>query len=73
MTRQLVTRLAAVFVAAAIPNILVGQLIDVAVWQSATLAGAMSLLSSVQQLAVAYRDKGKLDQDDIDHAIEAGS
>ena len=69
MTKQIITRLVAVFVAAAIPNALIGQAIDVSVVQAMTLAGGMSVLAVVQKLAADYRDTGKISQEDLDDAI----
>jgi len=63
MTKQIITRLVAVFVAAAIPNALIGQAIDVSVVQAMTLAGGMSVLAVVKKLAADYRDTGKTEQD----------
>ena len=41
MMKKTLTRLLAVFVAAAIPNVLVGQLVDVDVWRAAIMSGAI--------------------------------
>lgn len=73
MIQKTVKRLLAVFVAAAIPNVLVGQMVNVDVWQAAIMSGAIAVLGVVQQLAVTYRNDGELTDDDLNAAIEKGS
>lgn len=69
MTTILAKRLAATFVAAAVPNILAGSLlVDVAVWKAAVMSGAVATLGIVQSLAVAYKD-GKLTAAEIEQAF----
>jgi hypothetical protein len=69
MITILVKRLAATFVAAAVPNILAGSLlVDVAVWKAAVMSGAVATLAIVQSLAVAYKD-GKLTAAEIEQAF----
>ena len=58
MLKQIAVRLGATFVAAAIPNILGGMLVDVEVWQAAVMSGAVAVLGVVQLLAAAYKDDG---------------
>ena len=72
MIEKTVKRLVAVGVAAAIPNILVGQLVDVDVWKAAVMSGAIAVLGVVQQLAVTYKNDGELTEDDLDDAINKG-
>ena len=73
MMKKTLTRLLAVFVAAAIPNVLVGQLVDVDVWRAAIMSGAIAVLGVVQQLAVVYRNDGEVTEDDVDAAISKGA
>jgi hypothetical protein len=73
MIQKTLTRLLAVFVAAAIPNVLVGQLVDVDVWQAAIMSGAIAVLGVVQQLAVTYRNDGELTEEDVNAAINKGA
>jgi hypothetical protein len=69
MTLTIIKRLVASFVAAAIPNVLVGTLVDVALWQSAVMSGAIAVLTIVQALAVGYKD-GKLTAEEIEQAFK---
>ena len=73
MIKKTLTRLLAVFVAAAIPNVLVGQLVDVDVWRAATMSGAIAVLEIVRKLAVVYRNDGEVTEDDVDAAISKGA
>ena len=73
MIQKTVKRLLAVFIAAAIPNVLVGQMVNVDVWQAAIMSGAIAVLGVVQQLAVTYRNDGELTDDDLNAAIGKGS
>tara|TARA_R100001129_G_C5239633_1_gene225093 strand:- start:253 stop:477 length:225 start_codon:yes stop_codon:yes gene_type:complete len=74
MMKRTLTRLLAVFVAAAIPNVLVGSgLLDVDLWRSTVMAGAVAVLGVVQQLAVTYKNDGELTEDDVDAAISKGA
>lgn len=63
-------RLLATFVAAGIPNVLAGAMVDVAVWQAAVMSGAIAVLGAVQTLAVAYKADGKLSADEIESAFK---
>lgn len=56
MTKHLALRTLSVFVVAATSNIGLGALVDVAVWKSALMAGAVAVLDVAQKLAQAYRD-----------------
>lgn len=69
MTTTIIKRLVASFVAAAIPNVLVGTLVDVDLWQSAIMSGAIAVLTIVQALAVGYKD-GKLTAEEIEQAFK---
>lgn len=62
------SRLVSVFVGTAIPNIGAGAFLDVDVWKSSVMAGAVAVLSVIQKLAVAYRD-GKLTVEEVDGAF----
>jgi len=68
MLKTVATRLLATFVAAAVPNILIGSLVDVDVWKAAVMSGAVAALGVAQALAVAYKD-GKLTAAEIDSAF----
>lgn len=73
MIQKTLLRLVSVFVAAAIPNILVGQLVSVDILSASLMAGGIAVLGVVQQLAVTYRNDGELTAEDIDAAIEKGA
>jgi len=66
---RIVRRLIGTFVAAAIPNTLVGSMLDVELAKSAVMSGAIAVLSVVQLLAVGLRDDGELSDDEIDTAF----
>lgn len=68
MASILAKRLTATFVAAAVPNVLIGSLVDVEVWKAAVMAGAVAVLGVAQSLAVAYKD-GKLTAAEVDEAF----
>lgn len=68
MLKTVSTRLLATFVAAAVPNVLIGSLVDVDVWKAAVMSGAVAVLGVAQALAVAYKD-GKLTAAEIDSAF----
>ena len=73
MIEKTVKRLLAVFVSAAIPNVLVGSgLLDVDIWRSTVMAGSVACLGVLQQLAVTYKNDGELTEDDLDDAINKG-
>jgi hypothetical protein len=69
MTLTIIKRLVATFVAAAIPNVVVGTLVDVDLWKSASMAGAVAVLNIVQALAVGYKD-GKLTSEEVEQAFD---
>lgn len=69
MTTTIIKRLVASFVAAAIPNVLVGTLVNVDLWQSAVMSGAIAVLTIVQALAIGYKD-GKLTAEEIEQAFK---
>jgi len=69
MVTTIAKRLVATFIGASIPNVLVGTLVDVAVWKSAVMAGAVAVLGVVQSLAESYAD-GKLTFDEIEDAFK---
>ena len=70
MASTVAKRLFATFVAASVPNILIGSLVDVAVWKAAVMAGAVAVLGVVQALAVSYKD-GKLTASEVDEAFNS--
>lgn len=61
-------RIVATFVAAAIPNIAVGSVIDVGAVKAAIMAGAVAVIAVVESLARAYKD-GSLTNAEIDEAF----
>ena len=63
-------RLVATFIAAGVPNVLAGAIVDVAVWKSAVMAGAIASLSAVQTLASAYKADGELTSEDVESAFK---
>lgn len=72
---NLVLRLASVFVTSAVPNIAVGAVLDVAVWKSAVMAGAVATLSVVYAIAVAFKKDGDLTEEELAEilkVLEAG-
>ena len=69
MLKTVVTRLAATFVAASIPNVVVGTVLDVELWKAALMSGAVAVLGVVQSLAESYSD-GKLTVDEIEDAFK---
>ena len=69
MVTTIAKRLVATFIGASIPNVLIGTLVDVAVWKSAVMAGAVAVLGVVQSLAESYAD-GKLTFDEIEDAFK---
>lgn len=69
MVTTITKRLVATFIGASIPNVLIGTLVDVAVWKSAVMAGAVAVLGVVQSLAESYTD-GKLTFDEIEDAFK---
>lgn len=71
MLKQTATRLAATFTAAAVPNVLIGQTLDVSAWRAAIMAGGVAVLGVVQALAVSYRD-GKLTAAEVEEAFQTG-
>ena len=70
MTAVVVKRLVATFVAAGVPNVLAGAIVDVAVWESAVMAGAIAALGAVQTLAAAYKADGELTDEDVESAFK---
>lgn len=68
MASTVAKRLIATFVAASVPNVLVGSLVDVEVWKAAVMSGAVAVLGVLQALAVAYKD-GKLTKSEVDEAF----
>lgn len=56
MTKSIALRTVSVFVVAATSNIGLGALVDVDVWKSALMAGAVAVLDVAHKLAQAYRD-----------------
>jgi len=63
-------RLLATFIAAGVPNVLAGAVVDVAVWKSAVMAGAIAVLGAVQTLATAYKADGELTDEDVETAFK---
>lgn len=68
--KTIVKRLVALFVATAIPNVVAGTLMDVDLWKSAVMSGAISVAGVVKSLATSYRD-GKLTDAEIDQAFDS--
>ena len=62
-------RLAGTFLAAAIPNALVGSALDVDLWRSAVMSGAIAVLGVVQLLAAGLADDGELSDEEVDAAF----
>jgi hypothetical protein len=69
MIESIVKRLVATGVAAAIPNVTAGVVLDVEVWKAAVMSGAVAVLGVVQMLAVAYKD-GDLTVAEIEEAFK---
>ena len=69
MIAVVVKRLVATFVAAGVPNVLAGAIVEVAVWKSAVMAGAIAALGAVQTLATAYKADGELTDEDVESAF----
>tara|TARA_R100001509_G_scaffold151564_2_gene111084 strand:- start:3926 stop:4141 length:216 start_codon:yes stop_codon:yes gene_type:complete len=63
-------RLVATFIAAGVPNVLAGAIVDVAVWKSAVMAGCIAALGAVQTLATAYKADGELTNEDVESAFK---
>lgn len=70
MYKQIATRLFATFIAAGIPNVLAGMVVEVEVWKAAVMSGAVAVLGVVQVLAAAYRADGKLTAAEIEEAFK---
>jgi len=68
---QIISRLIAVFIASAIPNVGVGAMLEVDAGKAMIMSGAIAVLGVVQQLAVAMRDKGTITHDDLDKAVHS--
>ena len=68
---QIISRLIAVFIASAIPNVGVGAMLDVDAGKAMVMSGAIAVLGVVQQLAVAVRDKGTITHEDLDNAVHS--
>ena len=64
--KEISIRLLGVFLASAIPNVGVGAAIDVSIWKAMLMSGGMAVLAVVQQLANAWRQDGKLSDDELD-------
>lgn len=67
--KQIVARLAGVFIASASANIGLGAVIDISVVKAAALAGANAVLAVIHRLAIAYSD-GKLEVYEIKEATD---
>ena len=70
---QIVSRLVAVFIASAIPNVGVGAMLEVDAAKAVVMSGAIAVLGVLQQLAVALRDTGSITQEELDAAIDKGA
>lgn len=68
---NLVVRLGSVFVASAIPNVLVGTALDISAWKSIVMAGGVAVLNVVYGLAKAFKDDGKLTKAEVEAAFSA--
>lgn len=67
---DLLVRLASVFAVSAVPNIAVGAALDVAVWKSALMAGAVSVLSVLYAVAAAYKKDGDLTEAELQEILD---
>jgi predicted anti-sigma-YlaC factor YlaD len=67
---DLLVRLASVFAVSAVPNIAVGAALDVAVWKSAVMAGAVSVLSALYAIAAAYKKDGDLTEAELQEILD---
>lgn len=67
--KQIIARLAGVFIASVSANIGIGAVIDISVVKAAALAGANAVLAVVHRLAIAYSD-GKLEVYEIKEATD---
>ena len=67
---DLLVRLASVFAVSAVPNIAVGAALDVAVWKSAVMAGAVSVLSVLYAVAAAYKKDGDLTEAELQEILD---
>jgi len=67
--KQILARLAGVFIASVSANIGIGAVIDISVVKAAALAGANAVLAVVHRLAIAYAD-GKLEVHEIKEATD---
>ena len=70
MLKQIAVRLGATFVAAAIPNILAGMLVDVEVWQAADMTGAVAVPGVVRLLAATYKTDSRHTLDEVEQAYK---
>lgn len=71
MLKHLAARMAATFTAAAVPNVLIGQALNVSAWRAAIMSGGVAVLAVGQALAVAYKD-GKLTAAEVEEAFQTG-
>ena len=69
---QIISRLVAVFIASAIPNVGVGAMLDVSALHACAMAGGVAVLGVIQQLAVSLRDTGTITDEELDQAIQKG-
>lgn len=67
--KQILARLAGVFIASASANIGIGAIVDISVVKAAALAGANAVLAVIHRLAIAYSD-GKLEVYEIKEATD---
>jgi len=68
---NLLVRLGSVFVASAIPNVLVGTALDISAWKSVVMAGGVATLNVVYGLATAFKADGKLTKAEVEAAFSA--
>lgn len=69
--KKLALRLGSVFVASAVPNVLVGTALDISAWKSVVMAGGVAVLNVVYNLAIAFKGDGKLTKDEVEAAFSA--
>ena len=69
--KKLALRLGSVFVASAVPNVLVGTALDISAWKSVVMAGGVSVLNVVYHLAIAFKQDGKLTAAEVEAAFAA--
>jgi hypothetical protein len=70
-TKQIITRIMAVFSASGLSVIGAGTLAGVDLWQAVLMAGIGGVATVVEGLSRAYLDDGKLTQEEIDQVFNS--